>query len=185
MFGLALILLAACQAAGKNPDDLEIPVIQATPDMSLCQNEAYPQEAPLFVDVSPDLLVAQPSGSKFFDRQTGDGRVPTIQDLVTVKYTGWLDDGCIFDSTYTRGEDAQLLLVSLIPGWREAIVTMATGTIRRVEIPPDLAYQEIGSPPVIPPNATLTCDIELVGVLTPAEAIATATVVALSFTPTP
>ena len=185
MFGLALILLAACQAAGKNPDDLEIPVIQATPDMSLCQNEAYPQEAPLFVDVSPDLLVAQPSGIKFFDRQTGDGRVPTIQDLVTVKYTGWLGDGCIFDSTYTRGEDAQLLLVSLIPGWREAIVTMATGTIRRVEIPPDLAYQEIGSPPVIPPNATLTFDIELVGVLTPADAIATATVVALSFTPTP
>ena len=116
MFGLALILLAACQAAGKNPDDLEIPVIQATPDMSLCQNDAYPQEAPLFVDVSPDLLVAQPSGIKFFDRQTGDGRVPTIQDLVTVKYTGWLGDGCIFDSTYTRGEDARLLLVSLIPG---------------------------------------------------------------------
>ena len=185
IFLSALFLLTACQAAGKNPDDVQIPVIQATPDLSLCQNDVYPEGAPLFSDVSPDLLVAQTSGIKYFDRQTGDGRVPTLQDLVTVKYTGWLGDGCIFDSTYTRGEDAQLLLISLIPGWREAIVSMPTGTIRRVEIPADLAYAEIGSPPVIPPNSTLTFEIELVGVLTPAEAIATATVVALNFTPTP
>ncbi|MCH8116034.1 MAG: FKBP-type peptidyl-prolyl cis-trans isomerase [Chloroflexi bacterium] len=185
IFTLALIWLTACQAAGRNPDDLEIPVIQATADLSLCQNDRYPQDAPAFEDVSSEQLVARASGIRVFDRQTGDGPVPTIQDLVTVRYTGWLTDGCIFDSTFTRNQDAQLLLVSLIPGWREAILTMATGTIRRVEIPSDLAYDDLGSPPTIPPNATLTFDIELVNVLTPAVAQMTATAVAASFTPTP
>ncbi|MCI0882118.1 MAG: FKBP-type peptidyl-prolyl cis-trans isomerase [Chloroflexi bacterium] len=185
IFTLALIWLTACQAAGRNPDDLEIPVIQATADSSLCQNDRYPQDAPAFEDVSSEQLVARASGIRVFDRQTGDGPVPTIQDLVTVRYTGWLTDGCIFDSTFTRGQDAQLLLVSLIPGWREAILTMATGTIRRVEIPSDLAYDDLGSPPTIPPNATLTFDIELVSVLTPAVAQMTATAAAASFTPTP
>lgn len=185
IFTLALIWLTACQAAGRNPDDLEIPVIQATADLSLCQNDRYPQDAPAFEDVSSEQLVARASGIRVFDRQTGDGPVPTIQDLVTVRYTGWLTDGCIFDSTFTRGQDAQLLLVSLIPGWREAILTMATGTIRRVEIPSDLAYDDLGSPPIIPPNATLTFDIELVSVLTPAVAQMTATAIAASLTPTP
>ncbi len=189
VFTLALFLLAACQAAGKNPENVEIPVVQPTADLSLCQNEGYPQGAPAFGDVQRDQLVAQESGIRIFDRKTGDGPVPTIQDLVTVRYTGWLTDGCVFDSTFTRGEDAQLLPISLIPGWREAILTMATGTIRRVEIPSGLAYQEIGSPPVIPPNAILTFDIELIAVLTPTEARATATVIAAdraaSITPTP
>ncbi len=185
MFALALIWLTACQAAGKNPDDLEIPVVEPTADSSLCQNDRYPQDAPALADVTSEQLEARPSGIRVFDTQKGEGPVPTIQDLVTVKYTGWLTDGCIFDSTFTRAQDAQLLLVSLIPGWREAIMTMATGTIRRVEIPPDLAYEEIGYPPIIPPNATLTFDIELVSVLTPAEAQVTATAVAAFFTPTP
>ncbi len=185
MFTFALILLTACQASGRNPDDLKIPVIQATISPSLCQNSAYPADAPAFEEISSDQLVLHESGIKLFDRQTGDGPLPTIEDLVTVKYTGWLTDGCIFDSTFTRAQDAQLLLVSLIPGWREAILTMTTGTIRRVEIPSELAYADLGSPPVIPPNATLTFDIELVSVLTPAQAQATATVIAASFTPTP
>ncbi|GIT59333.1 MAG: hypothetical protein Ct9H300mP19_12810 [Dehalococcoidia bacterium] len=87
--------------------------------------------------------------------------------MVTVNYTGWLDDGCIFDSSYSRGTASDLILVSLIQGWREAMLTMSPGTIRRVEIPAPLAYKEIGSPPMIPPNATLTYEIELVSVLTP------------------
>lgn len=182
---LALIWLTACQAAGKNPDNLEIPVIQPTVDSSLCQNDPYPQGAPLFEEVSSDQLVAQASGIRIFDRQAGDGTAPTIQDMVTVRYTGWLSDGCVFDSTYSHGEDARLLLVGLIPGWRDAMLTMTPGMIRRVEIPSELAYRELGSPPVIPPNATLTFEIELVSVLTPVEAAATATVIAASFTPTP
>jgi len=185
VIALSIFLLAACQAAGKNPDNIEIPVVQPTADLSLCQNDPYPEGAPLFEDVPSSQLVAQDSGIRMFDRRSGDGPVPTIQDLVTVKYTGWLTNGCIFDSTFSRGQDSELLIVSLIPGWREAMLTMPTGTIRRVEIPSELAYRELGSPPVIPPNSTITFEIELVKVHTPAEAQVTATAVAALFTPTP
>lgn len=182
---LLLVALTACQASGKNPATIEIPVIQPTSDASLCQNDSYPQGAPIFGDVLSSQLSGEAAGIKIFDRVVGDGESPKIEDLVTVRYTGWLEDGCIFDSSHTRGEDAQLLLVALIPGWREAMLTMAPGGVRRVEIPPALAYRELGSLPVIPPNATLTFEIELVDVLTPADASATATVVAASATPTP
>ncbi|MDP6666190.1 MAG: FKBP-type peptidyl-prolyl cis-trans isomerase [Dehalococcoidia bacterium] len=178
VLALALTWLAACQAAGRNPDNIEIPIIEPTADPSLCLNDRAPQDAPLFEDVTSSQLVTQESGIRIFDRQVGSGTRPTIADLVTVKYTGWLSDGCIFDSTHVRGEDAQLLLINLIEGWRNAMLTMDTGTIRRVEVPSNLAYRELGSPPAIPPNATLTFEIELINVLTPAQAQATATVVA-------
>jgi peptidylprolyl isomerase len=182
---LVLIVLTACQAAGKNPATIEIPVIQPTVDSSLCQNEFYPPEAPVFEDVLSSQLTGNPGGIKIFDRVIGNGNSPTIEDMVTVKYTGWLTDGCVFDSSHARGEDAQLLLVTLIPGWREAMLTMALGGVRRVEIPPSLAYRELGSPPTIPPNSTLVFEIELVDILTPADAIATATVQAANATATP
>ncbi|KAA1303115.1 MAG: hypothetical protein EGP04_03975 [SAR202 cluster bacterium] len=180
-----LSILSACQAAGKNPDNVKIPIIQPTADTSLCHNKAYPQEAPKFEDISADQLVGEADGIKIYDRVEGSGTPPKIEDMVTVNYTGWLDDGCIFDSSYSRGTASDLILVSLIQGWREAMLTMSPGTIRRVEIPAPLGYKEIGSPPMIPPNATLTYEIELVSVLTPAQAIATATVIAANATATP
>ena len=180
-----LSILSACQAAGKNPDNVKIPIIQPTADTSLCHNKAYPQEAPKFEDISADQLVGEADGIKIYDRVEGNGTPPKIEDMVTVNYTGWLDDGCIFDSSYSRGTASDLILVSLIQGWREAMLTMSPGTTRRVEIPAPLAYKEIGSPPMIPPNATLTYEIELVSVLTPAQAIATATVIAANATATP
>jgi len=180
-----LSILSACQAAGKNPDNVKIPIIQPTADTSLCHNKAYPQEAPKFEDISTDQLVGEADGIKIYDRVEGSGTPPKIEDMVTVNYTGWLDDGCVFDSSYSRGTTSDLILVSLIQGWREAMLTMSPGTIRRVEIPAPLGYKEIGSPPMIPPNATLTYEIELVSVLTPAQAIATATVIAANATATP
>jgi len=182
---LVLVVLTACQAAGKNPENIDIPVVVPTVDASLCQNDTYPSDAPVFADVDRSQLVGDTAGVKIFDRVVGDGATPKLEDMVTVRYTGWLTDGCVFDSSYPRGEDAQLLLVALIPGWREAMLTMNVGGIRRVEIPPALAYRELGSPPVIPPNATLTFEIELVDVLTPNEAIATATAIAANATATP
>ena len=182
---LALMAVTACQAAGKNPDNVEIPVMAPTVDASLCQNDVYPSDAPVFADVTSDQLEGTADAVKVFDRVVGEGTPPTIEDLVTVNYTGWLEDGCVFDSSYTRGSSTELLLVALIPGWRQAMLTMAPGGVRRVEIPPDFAYRELGSPPVLPPNATLTFEIELVSVLTPADAIATATQVAAEATATP
>ncbi len=182
---LVVLALTACQAAGKNPDKIDIPVILATADASLCQNDVYPQEAPVFGDVTSSQLAGDSAGIKIFDRVVGSGTAPTIEDMVTINYTGWLEDGCVFDSSYTHGREARLLLVALIPGWRDAMITMQPGGVRRVEIPPELAYQDLGSPPVIPPNATLTFELELISVLTPAAASATATVIASLATATP
>jgi len=182
---VALFALSGCQAAGKNPDDIKIPVIQPTAPASLCLNNRYPQEAPLFGEIPSSQLQLQETGIKILDLKIGEGNSPTIEDLITVKYTGWLEDGCIFDSSHVRGGDTQLLLVNLIQGWTQAMLTMAPGGIRRVEIPPDLGYRELGSPPFIPPNATLTFEIELVDVLTPDAARATATAIAADYTPTP
>jgi len=182
---LVVLVLTACQAAGKNPDKIEIPIIQPTVDTSLCQNDEYPQEAPVFGDVTSAELSGDEAGIKILDRAVGSGTPPTIEDMVTINYTGWLEDGCVFDSSYTRGGEARLLLIALIPGWRNAMITMQPGGVRRVEIPPELAYQDLGSPPVIPPNATLIFEFELVSVLTPAAASATATVIASLATATP
>ncbi|MBT4126389.1 MAG: hypothetical protein HOE43_08340 [Chloroflexi bacterium] len=182
---LAMVVLTACQAAGKNPENIEIPVVVPTVDASLCQNDVYPSDAPVFGDITSDQLSGEPDGIRIFDRVVGDGDTPTIEDMVTVGYTGWLTDGCVFDSSHARGEDAELLLVALIPGWREAMLTMSVGGTRRVEIPPAKAYRELGSPPVIPPNSTLTFEIELLNVLTPQQAIATATAIAANATATP
>jgi len=182
---LTLIVLTACQAAGKNPEVIDIPVLAATADVSLCQNEFYPQGSPIFGDVTSNQLRGDVDGIKIFDLVEGEGESPKIEDMVTVRYTGWLDGGCVFDSTYARGEDAELLLVALIPGWRQAMLTMKPGGSRRVEIPSSLGYRELGSPPAIPGNATLTFEIELITVLTPTQAIATATAIAANATATP
>ncbi|MBI21631.1 MAG: hypothetical protein CL780_05225 [Chloroflexi bacterium] len=113
-----------------------------------------------------------------FDIVEGNGTSPTINDLVTVHYAGWLEDGCLFDASYLRGTPSKFLLVQVINGWRETLQSMKVGGRRRVEIPPELAYGIYGKPPVIPGNATLTFDIKLIDVLTPEQASATATVVA-------
>ena len=182
---LILIALTACQAAGKNPEIIDIPVLSATADVSLCQNEFYPQGSPIFGDITSNQLRGDVDGIKIFDIVEGEGESPKIEDMVTVRYTGWLDGGCVFDSTYASGEDAELLLVALIPGWRQAMLTMKPGGSRRVEIPSSLGYRELGSPPVIPGNATLTFEIELIAVLTPTQAIATATAMAANVTAPP
>tara|TARA_B100000700_G_scaffold39471_1_gene39714 strand:+ start:11464 stop:12486 length:1023 start_codon:yes stop_codon:yes gene_type:complete len=182
---LVVLATTACQAAGKNPDNIDIPVMAPTVDASLCQNDTYPSNAPVFADISSEQLVGENDAVKIFDLVVGEGTPPTIEDMVTVHYTGWLDNGCVFDSSYSRGMPDELLLVTLIPGWRQTMLSMAPGGTRRIEIPPTLGYRELGSPPVIPPNATLTFQIELISVLTPSDAIATATVAAANATATP
>jgi peptidylprolyl isomerase len=108
-------------------------------------------------------LTAQPDGLQIGDIKVGDGAVPKPGQFVTVAYSGWLQDGTLFDSSRKPGAQPfayQLGSGQAIPGFDEAIATMHVGGIRRAVLPPQLAYGPQGQGP-IPPNATLTFDLEL------------------------
>jgi FKBP-type peptidyl-prolyl cis-trans isomerase FkpA len=96
--------------------------------------------------------------------QAGAGASPKATDTVTVHYRGTLPDGREFDSSYKRGQPASLALDRVIPCWTEAVQTMKVGGKSRITCPPQLAYGERGAGGVIPPNATLTFDIELLAI---------------------
>lgn len=128
-----------------------------------CLNGVYPSEAPMLDDVDVSQYVDGANGLKYYILSEGEGAVPDPGWEVDVQYTGWLESGCIFDSSYTRSQPTVFPVNQVIPGWQLSLTEMQVGERRRVEIPPSLAYGADGSPPVIPENATLTFDIILVG----------------------
>ncbi len=115
-------------------------------------------------------IVTTATGLKYIDEQVGTGPMPaSSQSMVTVHYTGWLENGTKFDSSVDRGQPATFALSGVIKGWTEGVATMRAGGKRRLIIPPELAYGAGGFPPAaavktIPPNATLTFDIELISI---------------------
>ena len=109
--------------------------------------------------------VTTESGMKYVDLKVGDGATPKMGQRVQVHYIGKLENGREFENSYKMGPPAQFNIgPGLIPGWNEALQTMKVGGKRRIILPPKLAYGPTGSPPRIPPNATLTFEIELLGV---------------------
>ena len=91
----------------------------------------------------------------------GTGASPKATDTVTVNYRGTFPDGREFDSSYKRGQPASFPLNRVIPCWTEAVQTMKVGGKARITCPPQVAYGERGAGGVIPPNATLNFEIEL------------------------
>ncbi|MFZ5558216.1 MAG: FKBP-type peptidyl-prolyl cis-trans isomerase [Pseudomonadota bacterium] len=105
-----------------------------------------------------------PSGLMIEDLAVGAGA--TAGQHVTVHYTGWLTNGTQFDSSKDRGDPFSFPLGArrVIAGWDEGVQGMKVGGKRKLTIPPELGYGPRGAGAVIPPNATLVFEVELLGV---------------------
>ncbi|MEW6026110.1 MAG: FKBP-type peptidyl-prolyl cis-trans isomerase [Planctomycetota bacterium] len=106
------------------------------------------------------------SGLKYVDQVVGAGAEAKPGMMVQVHYTGWLTNGTKFDSSVDRGQPFQFNLGrgQVIRGWDEGVAGMKIGGKRKLTIPPELGYGARGAGNVIPPNATLVFEVELLGV---------------------
>jgi len=119
----------------------------------------------------PNQMIALPGGLKYADIKVGDGATAAAGHKVSMNYTGWLSDNGVkgrqFDSSFDHGQPFSFTLGAhqVIAGWDEGVPGMKVGGERTLEIPPDLGYGARGAGDgVIPPNATLIFDIELLQV---------------------
>jgi FKBP-type peptidyl-prolyl cis-trans isomerase FkpA len=121
-------------------------------------------------NAATNQVIEMPNGLKYTDTKTGDGAIAAAGNKVSVHYTGWLykndAKGAKFDSSVDRGQPFQFTLGAhqVIPGWDQGVAGMKVGGKRTLIIPPELGYGARGAGGVIPPNATLMFDVELLGV---------------------
>ena len=121
-----------------------------------------PGTAPALKDQGKSQTLA--SGLVYQSLKEGTGASPKASDTVRVHYHGTLADGKVFDSSVQRGQPAEFPLNRVIPCWTEGVQMMKVGGKAKLTCPPQIAYGARGAAGVIPPNATLTFEVELLGV---------------------
>jgi FKBP-type peptidyl-prolyl cis-trans isomerase FkpA len=110
------------------------------------------------------VRVPAPDGIQIRRYNKTDGASPGKKDRVVVHYHGTLEDGTVFDSSRTRGQPAAFPMKKVVPCWQQALPLLHVGEEARLTCPPATAYGAKGSPPNVPPNETLTFEIELIGI---------------------
>jgi FKBP-type peptidyl-prolyl cis-trans isomerase FkpA len=126
--------------------------------------QAQPAADPLARAAAEAGAVVTPSGLVYRELSPGSGASPAAADVVRVHYRGTLPDGTEFDSSIRRGQPASFPLDRVIRCWTEGLQRMKVGGKSRLTCPAGLAYGERGAGNVIPPNATLVFEVELLGI---------------------
>ncbi len=170
---VCVVVLVVAQVGGNNQNTATAAQItqttpastQVTENNTLIASKAM-SEANAFSTPSGANAVTTPSGLKYVELKEGTGATPKTGQTVVVHYTGTLENGKKFDSSRDRNQPFKFKLGvgQVIKGWDEGLSTMNVGSRRQLTIPPDLGYGARGAGGVIPPNATLIFDVELLGV---------------------
>lgn len=133
---------------------------KAVAEQSTADGQQY-----LLDNAKKDGVQTTASGIQYHILQAGIGSVPQASNTVRTHYHGTFVDGTVFDSSVDRGEPAEFGVREVIPGWTEILQMMPVGSKWQIVVPSHLAYGPNGAAPVVPPNATLCFDIELLAIL--------------------
>ena len=125
---------------------------------------AHAQNATIAAAAKEEGAVSTPSGLVYRSLKDGTGASPTASDTVKVHYRGTFPDGKEFDSSYKRGQPIEFPLSGVIKCWTEGVQRVKVGGKAKLTCPPAIAYGERGAGGVIPPNATLVFEVELLGI---------------------
>ncbi|PSN16407.1 peptidylprolyl isomerase [filamentous cyanobacterium CCP5] len=169
ILAICCVILVVAQVTGgdavaanlaDSAPEAPVQVAQAAEDLAPAEMLAPGEEDASVVE--RDGVVTE-SGLKYVDIVEGTGAMPQPGQRVTVHYTGTLENGLKFDSSRDRGRPFTFTIGvgQVIKGWDEGVMSMRVGGRRQLEIPPELGYGARGAGGVIPPNATLLFDVEL------------------------
>ncbi|YAF95937.1 MAG: FKBP-type peptidyl-prolyl cis-trans isomerase [Nodularia sp. CChRGM 3473] len=160
---VCVVVLVLAQVGSKQNSAIAANVTATTPALtSLTENNILIASNTM----SDANVVTNPSGLKYVELEEGTGATPEPGQTVVVHYTGTLEDGTKFDSSRDRNRpfEFKIGVGQVIQGWDEGLSTMKVGGRRQLIIPSELGYGSRGAGGVIPPNATLLFDVELLDI---------------------
>ncbi len=166
LLGTLVLLLAAGSAMADMSDSAKAVVTEKAKMTTQAEEKPADSVSAKKEEMTPKEITTE-SGLKYIVLKEGAGAVPKKGDMVKAHYTGWLVNGTKFDSSVDRGEPLkfQVGVGQVIKGWDEALLSMKVGEKRKLTIPGNLAYGKKGYPGVIPPDATLIFDVELLEIV--------------------
>ncbi|MDH6058337.1 FKBP-type peptidyl-prolyl cis-trans isomerase [Umezakia ovalisporum] len=160
---VCVVVLVVAQVGNKNNSFVAANLNDTTPaSTSVTKNQTL-----IASNTMSDVnVVTTPSGLKYIELEEGTGTTPKPRQTVVVHYTGTLENGTKFDSSRDRNSpfEFKIGVQQVIKGWDEGLSTMKVGGRRQLIIPPELGYGSSGAGGVIPPNATLLFEVELLNI---------------------